>query len=101
MRSTQRWSAEESGVAAPGLAGPRRRRAEASTPGTTVGCITSGAGAQANAIALTAILTLSGIIPKTNKKPRLPGVFWLNSLCGEARRAKLLTYWSYCPSKCD
>src|SRR5437870_4726314 len=60
--STQRWSAAESGVVAPGLAGPSRRRAEASTPGTMVGCTSDDAGAQAKTNAATPILKLESMI---------------------------------------
>src|SRR5450759_471373 len=47
--STHRWSAAASGVIAPGLAAPRNRRADASTPGTIVGAMVARAGAQARA----------------------------------------------------
>src|SRR2546429_5087324 len=60
--STHRWSAAESGVVAPGLAGPSRRRAEASTPGTMVGCTSDDAGAQAKTNATTPILKFTGMI---------------------------------------
>src|SRR5438132_13225852 len=60
--STQCWSAAESGVVAPGLAGPSRRRAEASTPGTMVGCTSDDAGAQAKTNAATPILKLESMI---------------------------------------
>src|SRR6266487_988253 len=60
--STHRWSAAESGVVAPGLAGPSRRRADASTPGTMVGCTSDDAGAQANTNATTPILKFTGMI---------------------------------------
>src|SRR4029079_7835831 len=51
VRSTQRWSAEESGEDAPGFAGPSRCRADASTPGARAGWKLVDAGAHASAVA--------------------------------------------------